>query len=774
LRAIATVPKSRDGAPLRDVSLIQAIEILNVFDTSPTLARALAAQNYDEPTPVQAAVLAPDASGRDMVVSAQTGSGKTVAYGLAMGPDILGETGVIAASDAPSALIIAPTRELALQVERELVWLYQYSGARIVSCVGGMDPGRERRKLYAGADIIVGTPGRLRDHMERGALNVSAMRAVILDEADEMLDLGFREDIEFILGTTPAERRTLLFSATIPRAIAALAQRYQRNALRIEVAGKERGHADIEYRAIRVAHKEHELAVVNLLRFFEAQTAIVFCNTREAVRHMHATLQERGFSSVLLSGELSQQQRNQSMQALRDGRARVCIATDVAARGIDVPNLSLVIHAELPNDAETLQHRSGRTGRAGKKGVSAMIVPLARQRKAHLLLRDANLKAVWSGPPTIEEIRKLDRERMMQDPALQTPPDEEDLVMARELLAERTAEEVCASLLHFYRARLPAIEEVSDPGDIATGREARAPREYAPSDRAAPARRERSERSGEDGPARPHKGHGIPGGVWFRLDIGRTKNADPKWLMPMLCRKGEISRQEVGAIRIFDNETKVEIAASVADQFAINIRKPGGENIRVERLEEFERRRGSNDAPAGEAPAQAERAPRKPAGEARDYSAKREFKKDFKKDFKGDKPYERKDGPKFAGKRRDDAGPKHARPAPPPPKRSERDATRYDWKAHKPKSPGSKAQEAGDVALLADVAGKTSDKPAGAPKAKDAAAKPFDKKSKFAGGKDFKPGFKPDFKKDGARGGDRPLRKGGSATHRKGQDRGTS
>ena len=166
-----------------------------------------------------------------------------------------------------------------------------------------------------------------------------------------------------------------MFSATMPKGIGALAKRYQRDALRIEVAGGERGHADIEYRAIRVAPKETEHVVVNLLRFVEAQTANVFCNTREAVRHLHATLLERGFSAVLLSGELSQHERNQSMQALRDGRARVCVATDVAARGIDLPNLGLVVHAELPHDAEALQHRSGRTGRAGRKGVSALLVP---------------------------------------------------------------------------------------------------------------------------------------------------------------------------------------------------------------------------------------------------------------------------------------------------------------------------------------------------------------------------------------------------------------
>lgn len=536
-------------------------------ETSPALARALAERNYNDPTPVQSAVLTSDAEGRDVLVSAQTGSGKTVAYGLAIASTLLGKAEKMPEVAAPVALIIAPTRELALQVERELGWLYQHAAARIVSCVGGMDSRLERRKLSEGAHIVVGTPGRLRDHIERGGLNIAALSAVVLDEADEMLDLGFREDLEFILEATPAGRRTLMFSATMPKGIASLAKRYQRNALRIEVAGGERGHADIEYRAIRVAPKETEHAVVNLLRFVEAQTAIVFCNTRESVRHLHATLLERGFSAVLLSGELSQHERNQSMQALRDGRARVCVATDVAARGIDLPNLGLVIHAEFPHDAEALQHRSGRTGRAGRKGVSVLLVPVSRRRRAEQLLTDAGVRASWSGPPSADEIRKLDQERLLQDPILMEPPAEEDFEMARRLLAERTPEQLGAALVRVYRSRLPALEDVIDPGNGPERRETRGSQNL-------PAAK---------GPKALRAA--FPGGAaWFRLDIGRKKNADPKWLLPMLCRKGNITKQDIGVIRIFEHETKFEVAEQVAAQFAVNMRRPGGDNINVERL----------------------------------------------------------------------------------------------------------------------------------------------------------------------------------------------
>src|SRR6202012_3301768 len=198
-------------------------------------------------------------------------------------------------------------------------------------------------------------------------------------------------------------------SATLPREIVALARQFQQQAFRVEVAGEEGGPADIEYRPIRVAGGDVEHAVVNLLRFFESPGALVFCNTREAVRHLQATLLERGFSVVALSGELTQNERTLALQALRDGRSRVCVETDVAARGIDLPSLDLVIHADLPKDPEVMQHRSGRTGRAGRKGVSILLVPPARKRRAELLLDLAGIEAIPGTAATADEIRKLDQ-----------------------------------------------------------------------------------------------------------------------------------------------------------------------------------------------------------------------------------------------------------------------------------------------------------------------------------------------------------------------------
>jgi ATP-dependent RNA helicase DeaD len=540
----------------------------------------LAERNYDRPTPVQLAVLTDEAVDRDLLVSAQTGSGKTVAYGLAIAKDLLGTGERFEQAAAPLALIVAPTRELALQVQRELAWLYGHAGGRVVSCVGGMDPRREQRELAAGAHIVVGTPGRLCDHLRRNRLDISELKAVVLDEADEMLNLGFREDLEFILETTPEARRTLLFSATFPRGIVALAKQYQQDAFRIEVAGDEGGHADIEYRAVRVAPGDVEHAVVNVLRFFESPSALVFCNTRDAVRHLQSALLERGFSVVALSGELTQNERTLALQSLRDGRARVCVATDVAARGIDLPSLDLVIHADLPNDAEVLQHRSGRTGRAGRKGVSVLLVVPARRRRAELLLNLSGIEAIWGTAPQAEDIRKLDHERMLKDALFSEETTPDDLVLAQALLAERSPEDIAAALARLYRARLPSPEDILDPGeDRGRSRDGRGREDSRSSrgdDRPAP--------RSKTGKSSPRHGMGEPT-VWFRAAIGKRKNAEARWLLPMICRRGGIDKRDIGAIRIMDTTTEFEISERVADAFAIKVRRPDKEdNIRIEPL----------------------------------------------------------------------------------------------------------------------------------------------------------------------------------------------
>jgi len=602
----------------------------------PILGEALAERGYAAPTPVQAAILESEAAGRDLIVSAQTGSGKTVAFGLAMAGELLSEDGVMPRAKTPKALVIAPTRELALQVSRELKWLYGKAGARIATCVGGMNPSVERKALHAGAAIVVGTPGRLRDHLERGALDLSGIAAIVLDEADEMLDMGFREDLEEILDATPDARRTLLFSATMPRPIEALAKRYQRDALRISTIGEGRGHGDIAYQAVTVSPSEVENAVVNLLRFHEAETALLFCATRDNVRHMHSTLQERGFAVVALSGEHSQSERNQALQAMRDRRVRVCVATDVAARGIDLPTLSLVIHVEMPRDAETLQHRSGRTGRAGKKGTAVLVVPYPRRKRVQAMLSHAKIKADWIDAPSPDAIRKQDRERLLTTLLEPKEYDEEDRALAERLMAEKSPQDIAAALVSAHRAAMPEPEEL-----IENTPEAR---------RAAQKERHRP---------------GFEDIVWYRMNIGRAQNADPRWILPLLCRRGHITRNEIGAIRIAARETHFQVPRAIADKFSSALERTAGadgdeESVLIEVSNEgpaqgprVHRKRG-NGGPRSDGPPR-----RNGGGGHRGQGGK---KKAGKRAAAGDRPQSRKKHSSHPGNHAVNKGKKRSKP----------------------------------------------------------------------------------------------------------------
>ena len=532
----------------------------------PALASALTERGYATLTPVQLSVLEPEADGRDLLVSAQTGSGKTVAFGMAIAPTLLGDAATFGHATTPLALLIAPTRELALQVQRELQWLYEGTGARIAAGVGGMDIRTERRAFERGAHIVVGTPGRLRDHISKGALDLGQLRAVVLDEADEMLDLGFREDLEFILESTPDTRRTLLFSATVPRAIADLAKTFQRDALRLVATGAGEQHADIEYQQVVVRNDEREHAIINMLLLHSDSNTIVFCHTRESVKHLTARLANRGFPVVALSGELTQAERTNALQAMRDGRARVCVATDVAARGIDLPNLDLVIHADVPSNPDILLHRSGRTGRAGRKGLCALIVPVHRRSAAARVLRAANLDSTSRGAPTIAEIDARNREQILAAAGESVAADDIDAGFVAELLQRVTPEQLAAAYIRREMAARPAAEDVSAQ-TITPFAEKGARRDKRFDDDGAP----RAKFEPSSGP-RPEP---MTDGRWFTLSIGRNRRADPKWLLPLICKAGDVTKRDIGSIKIFDTETRFEISAEKADAFAATVSSNG-------------------------------------------------------------------------------------------------------------------------------------------------------------------------------------------------------
>jgi ATP-dependent RNA helicase DeaD len=519
----------------------------------PALASALARQGYETLTAVQLAVLEERAEGHDLLVSAQTGSGKTVAFGLAIAPTLLGGEGFFMPQpERPFGLIIAPTRELALQVERELAWLYADAGATMASCVGGMDMRKERRALERGAHIVVGTPGRLRDHITKGSLDLSGLRAVVLDEADEMLDLGFREDLEFILAAAPEARRTLMFSATVPKPIAELAKTFQRDAVRITATSARERHADIDYQMVVCQPHEREKAIINSLLYFDSGSAIVFCHTREAVKDLTARLASRGFGVVSLSGELSQAERSNALQAMRDGRSRVCVATDVAARGIDLPNCDLVIHADLPSNPDTLLHRSGRTGRAGRKGVCVLIVPSRRIAAAQRVLKIANAEATMRAAPSAAEIDARTQAQILEAAATTAPPDEAEQSAVRELMARVPAETLAAAYLRQQLALRPTPEDISETPITSRAR---------PDAISEP--RPRAERPD------------MTGSAWFTLSLGRKHRAEAKWVLPLICKAGDITRDDVGAIRIFDEETRFQISAAKSADYAAAVARNG-------------------------------------------------------------------------------------------------------------------------------------------------------------------------------------------------------
>ena len=562
------------------------------------LAGALSARGYTALTQVQAAVLVPHLSDKDLLVSAQTGSGKTVAFGLAMADALLSGEDTLSPAASPLALIVAPTRELAMQVARELGWLYGIAGARLATCVGGMDMRDERRALERGAHIVIGTPGRLADHIKRGSLVTGGVRVVVLDEADEMLDMGFREELELILEGTPEERRTLMFSATVPKGIAALAARYQKNAARVTTEAEKSQHVDIEYKALLVAPGDEENAIVNIVRHSDSESALVFCSTRAAVNKLMSRMGNRGFPVVALSGELSQKERSNALQALRDGRARVCIATDVAARGLDLQNLGLVIHADLPRDPATLLHRSGRTGRAGRKGVSALLVAPKARRRVERLLGDAKISATWGKPPSADEIARQDDARLLSDAALSEPSNDHEKLLVEQLLAQHGAAAVAAAFVRTKREGRSAPEDLREVDDRASDRRAkpdwerpertlrdrperiraerpdRAPREEWMTSPDRPAREDRPPREKRPRTERAD----IPGAIWIAINVGRKKNADPKWLLPMLCKAGGLERDDIGQIRINSGNTHVELTP----QGAMRLFEKTGDSGRLE------------------------------------------------------------------------------------------------------------------------------------------------------------------------------------------------
>lgn len=524
------------------------------------LRNAMLERGFSSLTPVQRAVLASGLEGRDLRISSQTGSGKTVAIGLVLAELVARREGEAVRRDEggprachPRAIVVAPTRELAAQVSNELAWLLAPVGARALTVTGGTNVGVELRALARGAEVVVGTPGRLLDHLNRGAINPSGARAVVLDEADQLLDLGFRDELEAIVQLMPEDRQTLLVSATFPRDVLALADRYQRNP--VAVAGTPPGDAnsDIAHVAHLVRAEERFDALINLLLVAAPdERTLVFTRTRAGASELGDRLSHERFAAAGLTGEMEQRERTRTLDAFRSGALKVLVATDVAARGLDVPEVARVIHFDLPDNDEVYTHRSGRTGRAGRKGVCHVLVPPSRQRQTAEMVRRARAELSWKPVPGPEQVLEAEAERLERRVLESEEPSDERLHRLAESLLEQ-----------------------ADPLALVTRLLALADRDAAPCEprRVTPVEAQRGDARG---PARgPRQNTGPSAGtVTFHVGWGSRNGADPRRLLALVCRRGQVRGTEIGAIYVGAASSTVEVIAAAADHFAAAVREP--------------------------------------------------------------------------------------------------------------------------------------------------------------------------------------------------------
>jgi len=597
-------PGPETGASLRCVLQQAVSRLVHKMSTAfenlplhPLVASAIARKGFSDATPVQAAMLGPEVAGRDLLVSARTGSGKTLAFAIALADDLLqerkGQDGK-GRRGVPRALVVAPTRELAGQVGRELSWILADARMRLVTVTGGTPLGGDIRALRDGADVVVGTPGRLVDLHRRNVLDLGSLDALVLDEADEMLDMGFEQDLEYILGSAPEDRRTLMFSATMPRMIERMARKYQQDPLRIDVrtSGDGKAHEDISFVSHLVKGGERLAAVVNLvLCGGPASRAIVFCRTRERVGDVHQHLIHLGIRASAIAGDRSQGERDRALDLLRRGAVQVMVATDVAARGLDLPDVDRVIHADLPDNAETLTHRSGRTGRAGRKGSSFVIAEPRERLKAERQLKAVGVLPDWTPVPGRNEV-KAHAEKLFADglDAARTTLREaaEELVVAeddprpraeikrqiRKRKAALARHEDAKSLVKALGDRMDQTELLQ----VLLVRELeRLPQgaDITPVD-TPPPRRGDKKNSRVD----------FQDAIVYRVSLGYEQRADTAWLLPTLCRRGGVTGRDIGAIRIGKQATVFEVQAQCAEAFdkAIQAPDPDGRDYTIERV----------------------------------------------------------------------------------------------------------------------------------------------------------------------------------------------
>ncbi|QJT82814.1 DEAD/DEAH family ATP-dependent RNA helicase [Kosakonia sp. MUSA4] len=523
------------------------------------ILEALNDLGYEKPSPIQAECIPHLLSGRDVLGMAQTGSGKTAAFSLPLlhniDPDLR----------APQILVLAPTRELAVQVAEAMTDFSKHMhGVNVVALYGGQRYDVQLRALRQGPQIVVGTPGRLLDHLKRGTLDLSKLSGLVLDEADEMLRMGFIEDVETIMAQIPEGHQTALFSATMPEAIRRITRRFMKEPQEVRIQSSVTTRPDISQSYWTVYGMRKNEALVRFLESEDFDAAIIFVRTKNATLEVAEALERSGYNSAALNGDMNQALREQTLERLKDGRLDILIATDVAARGLDVERISLVVNYDIPMDSESYVHRIGRTGRAGRAGRALLFVENRERRLLRNIERTMKLTIPEVELPNAELLGKRRLEKFAAK--VQQQLESSDLEQYRALLAkiqpsseeEMDIETLAAALLKMAQGERPLIlppDAPMRPKREFRERDERFERRGDRNDRGP--RGERSERGGEDRPRRERRDVGDM--ELYRIEVGRDDGVEVRHIVGAIANEGDISSRYIGNIKLFGSHSTIEL-----------------------------------------------------------------------------------------------------------------------------------------------------------------------------------------------------------------------
>ncbi|KHC07229.1 DEAD/DEAH family ATP-dependent RNA helicase [Enterobacter hormaechei] len=524
------------------------------------ILEALNDLGYEKPSPIQAECIPHLLSGRDVLGMAQTGSGKTAAFSLPLlnniDPDLR----------APQILVLAPTRELAVQVAEAMTEFSKHMrGVNVVALYGGQRYDVQLRALRQGPQIVVGTPGRLLDHLKRGTLDLSKLSGLVLDEADEMLRMGFIEDVETIMAQIPEGHQTALFSATMPEAIRRITRRFMKEPQEVRIQSSVTTRPDISQSYWSVYGMRKNEALVRFLEAEDFDAAIIFVRTKNATLEVAEALERSGYNSAALNGDMNQALREQTLERLKDGRLDILIATDVAARGLDVERISLVVNYDIPMDSESYVHRIGRTGRAGRAGRALLFVENRERRLLRNIERTMKLTIPEAELPNAELLGKRRLEKFASK--VQQQLESSDLDQYRALLSqiqpvaegeELDMETLAAALLKMAQGERSLIvppDAPMRPKREFRDRDDRFERRGDRNDRGP--RGDRPERGGEDRPRRERRDAGEM--ELYRIEVGRDDGVEVRHIVGAIANEGDISSRYIGNIKLFGSHSTIEL-----------------------------------------------------------------------------------------------------------------------------------------------------------------------------------------------------------------------